>query len=213
MKIDQHLLEQIILEVAGRLTEKPKLLLVCETTTTTEKIEYLTSKFKEHWRVEVFNADDARLKEQFDYQQLVFLDANQDLLAKGAMGLTDTPASLLLAKALLKGHPVFFEPSKDMRLLLEKRDQHSIPERVTRYRTHLLKYKKKLMEFGVWFGFIESLQPSQLVYDRRLLTEKDIRTINATEIRVASTTIITNLARDAAKEKGIQIWIDYEEQT
>jgi hypothetical protein len=213
MKIDQQLLEQIILEVASRIIEKPKLLLVYETTTKTEKIEYLLSKFQDLWQVDVFNTDDDHLKEQFDYQQLVFLDVNQDLLAKGAMGLTDTPASLLLAKALLKGYSVFFEPSKDMRWLLEKRDQHSIPERVIRYRTHLRKYKKKLREFGVWFGYIESLQPSQLVYDRRLLTEKDIRTINATEMRVASTTIITNLARDAAKEKGIKIWIEYEEQT
>ncbi|MDQ0199482.1 hypothetical protein [Neobacillus ginsengisoli] len=212
MKIDQQLLEQIILEVAGRLTEKPKLLLVYETTTTTEKIEYLTSKFKEHWRVEVFNADDARLKEQSDYQQLVFLDVNQDLLARGAMGLTDTLSSSLLAKALLHGQSIFFEPAKDLQWLLEKRDQSSIPERVKRYQAQLLKYKKKLHEFGVWFGFVEYLRPSQHVYDRKLLTERDIQKINTSEIWVASTTIITNLARDAAKEKGIQFRVDHEEQ-
>jgi hypothetical protein len=213
MKVTQQLLEQIILEVLGQLTAKPKLLLVYEGTKRPEKIEYLISKLQDHWQIEVFSTTDDRLEVQSDFQHLAFLDTSQDLLVRGALGLTDTPATRLLAQALQQGLPVLMEPSKEIQWLLQKRDQTPIQEPANRYRTHLLEYKNKLVEFGAWFGLIDFLHPSQLRYDRRLLTEKDIQNMDSSEIRVSSNTIITHLARDMAREKGIQIRVDHEEQS
>ncbi|NHM33444.1 hypothetical protein [Neobacillus terrae] len=212
MKIDQQVLEQIILEVIARLNDKPKLLIVYEGVKRPEKIEYIISTLQDSWQVKTCSDTDSCLYEQTDYQHLAFLDVNQDLLVRGAMGLTDTPGSRLLAKALRQGDNVLFEPSKEIQWLL-KQDNHSIPERVDRYRGHLLQYKNKLVEFGVWFGFIETLRPSQILYDRKLLTENDILNIESSELRVSSKTVITQLAKDTARERGIQIRVDPEGQS
>jgi hypothetical protein len=127
--------------------------------------------------------------------------------------LTDTPASGLLAKALREGCPVLLEPSKDMRWLLSTRDQAGSPQRADRYREHLLQYKNTLVKLGAWFGKITAWRPSELRVDRKLLTEKDILNMDLSgirEIRVSSSTIITHLARDAARKKGIRIRVDEE---
>lgn|SRR5579875_549356 len=212
MKINQQIIEKIIREVLAKLADKPKLLLVYEGTKNTIKIEYLISKLQEYWQVKVFSTNDHGLQEQSDFQHLAFLDASQDLLVRGALGLTDTPGSNLLARALHQGCPVLFEPSEEMKWLV-KQEIGAEHERVNRYRAHFLHYKNQLIEFGVCFGGIESLHPSQLHYDRRVLTGKDIQNMESTEVRVSSKTIITSLARDAAKERGIQIRVDFEEQS
>lgn len=212
MRINRETLEKIIREVLARLQDKPKLLLVNDGVNNQVKLEYLLSKLKDHWQVEAFNSADSSLEEQSDFQYLAFLDVSQDLLARGAMGLTDTPGSKLLAKALHKGTPVLFEPSADFEWLA-KQEFMEVPERVKRYRAHFMRYKDQLIEFGVWFDQIESLRPSQVRYDRKVLTEKDIESLNTTEIRVSSKTIITSLAKDTARARRIEIRVDFEGQT
>lgn len=118
----------------------------------------------------------------------------------------------MIAKALHQGCPVLFEPSAELQWLV-KQENGAISECVNRYRAQLLQYKNQLIEFGVWFGEVESLRPSQLFYDRRVLTEKDIQNIESTEVRVSSKTIITSLAKDTARDRGIQIRIDFEGQS
>jgi hypothetical protein len=211
MKVNQNLLEKIILEVVGRLAAKPKLLLVYDGIQNTESIEPLISKLQDYWLVELFSTTDNIVQEHSEFLHLAFLNTNQDLLARGALGLTDTPTSKLLAQALQNGWPVLFEPSKDIQWLLQKQDHQPIPEQTNPYRTHLLQYKNKLVEFGAWFGLITSWRPSQIRYGCKLLTEKDIQKMDSSEILVSSSTIITHLARDTARQKGIQIRIDHEE--
>lgn len=212
MKINQKVIEKIIHEVLVRLQEKPHLLLVYEGTKNQVKLEYLLSKLQDHWHVEVINSAEICHDEQLDFQHLAFLDGSQDLLARGGMGLMDTPGSKLLAKALHKGCPVLFEPSAELQWLV-KQELGNVPERVKRYRAHLIRFKNQLIEFGVWFGEIESLRPSQHQYDRKVLTEKDLQNIESTEVRVSSKTIITPLAKDIAKNRGIKIRVDFEGQS
>jgi hypothetical protein len=212
MKINQQAIEEIIRQVLAKLQEKPKLLLVYENKENTKKLEYLISKLQEYWQVEVFSTADNSLYELSDIQNLAFLDVSQDLLVRGALGLTDTPGSNLLAKALHRGCMVLFEPSDELQWLVKQKNK-VMPERVQRYRAQLLKYKNLLIEFGVWFGGVDALRPSQLRYDRRVLTEKDIQKIKSTEIHVSPKTIITSLAMDTARERGIQIRVDFEGQS
>jgi hypothetical protein len=212
MRINQKALEKIIHEVLAKLQEKPKLLLVNEGARNQVKLEYLLSKLQDHWHVEVFHTAEMSLEDQSDFQYLAFLDVSQDLLARGAMGLTDTPGSKMLAKALHKGCPVLFEPSVELQWLA-KQEIVDLPERVKSYRAHFIRYKNQLMEFGVWFDEIESLRPSQLRYDKKVLTEKDMQGINTTEVLVFSKTIITSLAKDIARNRGIKIRVDFEGQS
>ena len=173
----------------------------------TKKIEYLISKLQDYWQIEVLSFVDNSLYEKADFQHLAFLDVSQDLLARGALGLTDTPGSNLLAKAFQRGCPVLFELSAELEWLV-KNENEAMLDRVNRYRTQLLKYKYLLIEFGVWFGGIESLRPFQLLYDRRILTEKDIQNIEYPEVRVSSNTIITSLAKDTARERRIKLKVE-----
>jgi hypothetical protein len=212
MKINRQVIEKIIHEVLAKLEAKPKLLLVYEGIKNTIKIEYLISKLQDHWQVEVFSSADNCIFELFDFQYIVFFDVSQDFLVRGALGLTDTPGSAFLAKALHQGCPVLFEPSKQLQWLI-KQDNRDKPERVNRYRSQFLKYKNQLIEFGVWFGEVQSLRPSEHRYDGSVLTEKDIQSIQSMEVRVSSKTIITSLAKDTARDRGIQIRVDFEGQS
>lgn len=209
MKIDSKLLEQIILEVVSRLTAKPRLLLVHDGNRKPENIESLVLELQDYWQVDVFNTNESN-QEPTEFVHLAFLDANQDLLVRGALGLIDTPTSRLLSKALLEGLPVLLEPAKDIRWLIQTKDEPPIPERAKRYRTHLYNYKHILATFGAWFGMISSWHPSELRYDHKLITERDIQQMDASEVRVSTSTIITALAHDAARKKGIQIRTDHE---
>jgi hypothetical protein len=212
MKINQQDIEKIIREVLAKLAASPKLLLVYDGTKSSIKVEYLISKLQDHWQVEVYSTNDSCLHEQSDFQHLAFLDVSQDLLVRAAQGFTDTPGSNLLAKALHKGCPVLFEPSAELQWLV-RQESRTIPERVNRYREQLLKYKNQLIDYGVWFGKAESLHPSQLRFDRRVLTEKDLQNMEATEVRISSKTIITSLAKDTARRRGIQLKVDFEGQS
>lgn len=234
MKVNQTLLEQIILEVIERLTvsEKPQLLLVHNDKPPREQLDWIVSELQEHWQIRLVNGNDAEgVDDHIEWlfegrfvggsvdssdaalPHIAFLDADQDVIVRGALGLTDTPASRLLASALREGCTILIQPSKDMQWLLGTDDQAVIPARATRYHEHLFQYKNRLVEFGAWFGMVSTFRPSELRLNRKLLTEKDIHEVDASEIRairVTSSTIITHLARDAARQKGILIRVDEE---
>lgn len=165
----------------------------------------------------VHNADQEtvrRLEEKWEVinepfvkvQDAVLLEVSQNVLVKGALGLADDPDSALLAELLLQEVSVTLIPIADLKWLL-KPDGRKSP-----YQRHLLTYKAKLESFGVRFTSLkdfvrdEECANSSQVH-KKLVTEQDVRDSPNSVIFIGKSTIVTPLARDAARELGKTITI------
>lgn len=209
--IDYQQIEKIVNEVIKRIEqlknrEKPKLLVISPHSESNQ-IEDLS----EYWEVERLTPS---MEIPKGFQHAVFLDVNQDLFVKGALGLTDTPESLLFSELMLKEFQVDFVPTESLNWIIESAEK----ERVNKnYKKHLLQYEKQLQDLGVRFKPITSILPleteisphSNLMghFDEKVLTKQTIETWKEECIYIKPCTIITPLARDVAKEMGISIYI------
>lgn len=138
----------------------------------------------------------------------VFLDATQDLLVKGALGIADTPESQMLSTLLLRGLRITLIPSAELEWMLDvSADKAANPA----YAHHLGSYKKTLEGFGVRIAPLAALAASasreRITFRGKLLTQRDIEQIKEEKIWIRKTTIVTPLARDAAREKGKSICV------
>lgn len=78
------------------------------------------------------------------------------------------------------------------------------------YRSHLLTYKKQLESFGVKFRSLASFTEARvdeerancLAFEGKLLTEQGVKDSREASILIAPSTIVTPLARDAARDLG-----------
>ncbi|HJV17036.1 MAG TPA: hypothetical protein VJ546_06560 [Bacillales bacterium] len=141
-------------------------------------------------------------------EKIVFLDASQDLLIKGALGLTDSRESFLLSQLIMANVPVTFIPSAPLEKLLNE-DWGMINQE---YQALLLRYKEALKKFGVEIVPLEMfLQISdvkrnnscnRVSFHSKVLTQRDIQMFSGNKITINNKTIVTPLARDAAKELG-----------
>lgn len=209
--VDRNLIEQIVLEVMKQLqltsespiqTNRPKLLVVGETSFVDPN--YLL-KLKTKWDTISFNDLE---KTKLDHvNQVLFLHATQDLLAKGALGIIDTPESKLLARCLFETVPVSVIPT----IYLQEQLFHKNPAN-QQYVLQLLKYKEQLVQFGVHVetleGFLSKteedviLAATPIFKKKTLLTKRDVQDCAEDELVVDKDTIITPLARDTARELG-----------
>lgn len=208
MKMDHKAIEQIVLDIINKLennsaveepSRKPNLLVI--NATEQDPIEQL----KKEWHVCSESA--VSLNTQTDFQEVIFFHCSQDLLVKGALGIADTPESELLAKFLLQGKPIQLIPSKELEWMM-KPDVNVHKESV--YRSHLLAYKKQLESFGVKFRSLASFakagvneeRANHLTFEGKLLTEQGVKDSREDSILIGSSTIVTPLARDAARNLG-----------
>ncbi|WP_027416103.1 hypothetical protein [Aneurinibacillus terranovensis] len=231
--IEREAIEIIVREVLSRVLEKssegvkPVLLLLGGRNTTKEDLDRACTQLQAKWRViegSAFEQDSLPLLNGTDH--VLFLDAGQDLMIRGALGLTDTGESQVLADALLRGISVTMVPCCFLQWLCGK-PEASLFEKGSRYRNHIYKHKEQLVSFGVHFvediGDLlniereekqEKAAESQLTAEKtvrfaeRLLTQRDVQLAEAVGIIVSHTTIITPLARDTARERGITIHVE-----
>ncbi|MBT2255695.1 hypothetical protein [Priestia megaterium] len=207
------LIEQIVVEVLKRLDKsdkqqlnvKPKLLIVKESAAI-DPIQI--KKLETSWTL--IYSDEQKENLPKDIQGILFAEAKQDLLVKGALGMTDTLESYLLAEALLEGISVSLIPSVTLgNVLLSSNQKKPVNNK---YAAHLIAYKNTLESFGVkiqsFERFLQSaLNRYSLSFTERVLTQRHVKLVEEEKITVSPKTIITPLARDTARELGKEICV------
>ncbi|WP_026582314.1 hypothetical protein [Bacillus sp. J33] len=209
--INRNMIEKIVEEVVKNLmaahpASNPKtkhnLLVVGDL----EKMEpELLSLLEAEWNLISYSfTEDAELHKAM---KVIFLDASQDLFVKGALGICDTPESELLASCILEYVPVTLIPKNNLYKILigEKKTNQE-------YRSQLLEYQEKLLKFGVQIDRLETFaklecKNSNATETKKLITQRDVQDSAMNEIIVGKQTIITPLARDAARELGKSITV------
>ncbi|MCC5803833.1 hypothetical protein [Rossellomorea vietnamensis] len=212
--IDRELVEQIVIEVLRKLhtpevqppyISKPNLLVIGDIASL-EPEQFV--KMESSWNL--LFCDSLEHAELHTAERVVFLEATQDLLVKGALGIGDTPESELLSRCILEYVPVTLIPKKYISQFLFDKSRHN-----SDYVKQLLSYKKMLLKFGVkveeWSTFINHKREegkqelTATVPKKPLLTQRDVQDHQEDEIKVDQQTIITPLARDTARDLGKRI--------
>jgi hypothetical protein len=207
--IDRQLIEQIVEEVVKSLAGaksapntamKHNLLAVGDL----DKIDpAILQALENDWNV--LPNDFTEEAQLHTVMKVVFLDASQDLLVKGALGICDTPETELLSACIIDYVPVTLIPKTNLYKILSG-------ERKTNgeYFSSLMEYKEKLLKFGVEISSLEDFashkpynaaQPELM----KLITQRDVQECKTNDIFADKQTIITPLARDTARELGKSI--------
>ncbi|PLR78359.1 hypothetical protein CU633_06000 [Bacillus sp. V3-13] len=211
---NQHDVEEIVIAVLRRMEsakqKKQQLLVIAKDLQQhKEQIEEL----KWHWDVIERQPDSSDIP--CSTSHAVFLDVNQDLLVKGALGIIDTPESLLFSNLIFQGFRVDFVPDSSLSWILNPGGNQKVNKK---YMMQLMHYQKRLEDFGVHFYPLKSIIPEEkeglsrssagkqsINFHDKLLTKETIDRWKENCIHVHHDTIITPLARDTAKEKDIKI--------
>lgn len=216
--MDRKLIELIVLEVIKNLNitenqsidrSKENLLIVGDQKSLNQK-DLLAIESK--WNIILF--DSIENLEMHTVSKVIFLNAKQDLLVKGALGISDTPESELLSNCILEYVPVSLIPADYLQRYIFNDHQNS-PNRA--YLSQLLGYKDTLGKLGVKVESIASFlnkekeilktysEKSQANVKKKLITHRDVQDYIGDQILVDKNTIITPLARDTARELGKSI--------
>jgi len=211
--MDRKIIEEIVSEVLQKLnaaSSEKKPLYVVNAKKVSKKI---LEKLSAHWDVKhILTFPDERFPE---IDHVLFLNGTLDLLAKGALGISDTFESELLSHFILKGATIDIVPHEQFSWLADGTKQ---PPTNIEYAKTFMNYKAKLNRYGVQFvtleTFISTHSQTQIEqkapqykinYHKKLLAQADIEQTPNNPIVISKTTIVTPLARDRAREMGITI--------
>ncbi|MFC7392352.1 hypothetical protein [Scopulibacillus cellulosilyticus] len=216
---NREVIEQIVIEVINRLkpsesiqsSHKPGLLVVnMDHSANDSRIQQLTN----HWQVVNFSNPYGLPPKMTD---AVFLNITQDLLVKGALGIADTPESRILAQLIVQGSRVRLIPAKSFEWIISSsRNDDSNLYQNKIYMNHFYQYKTKLEMFGVKIQHFNEFSPikaeednqiDDVLFNKKLLTQKDVETFAGEVISVRHSTVITPLARDTIKKLGKRLCI------
>ncbi|WP_173915404.1 hypothetical protein [Halobacillus sp. Marseille-Q1614] len=202
---NKRLIEEIVLEVLNKISssqelqsEKKPLRYVVRTC---EKDDRALKEIEKHGSVRWIDVKEREYPENIDH--VIFPSVNQDLLVKSALGITDTDESQLFSDLMRQGIRVHFILSKKDSWVLFAHEKNSP------YAQMIESYVKQLHSFGVkltqWEEYESDFSSSPYTFSGKLLTQKDVEDWGKPVIRVSSQTIITPLAKDAAREFNISI--------
>jgi hypothetical protein len=209
--IDRGLIEKVVAEVLTKLTSfdnrslpKPNLLVVGDYS----KVDPIyQDKIESKWNIVNYHSIEDR-KVHFP-NSVLFLEGNQDLVVKGALGISDTSETELLAWCLLQNIPVSLIPLEYLHTILFEDVQAK-----SEYIAQLKSYKDRLIKFGVSVESLDSFSNENIHFPkelpsskRKLLTQRDVQSHKGMRLDIDQGTIVTPLARDAARERGITIHI------
>ncbi|MFC0187425.1 hypothetical protein ACFFJY_03950 [Fictibacillus aquaticus] len=212
-EFDRDMISAIVKEIMNQLhvtgqveKDKPLLIISSEEKYCEKKQQQLIARYQEHWTVQ-FQEDCCSSHIQSDSHVLI-LNASQDVIVRSAMGLADTVQSRLIAEALLKNAAVtFVQPAKDASLF-EQTENNAYKEylanqisRLEYFGAHFVKYEELDGRLGIGDNSIEG----EATFTGKLLRESDVESAKTHSIVVPHHTVITPLARDAARRKKISI--------
>ncbi|WP_209121676.1 hypothetical protein [Alkalihalobacillus sp. BA299] len=211
--IHRDMIEQIVREVVAQLSKeekagteaKPKLLVVGDTSFLEPKHLLL---LQTRWIVVHYEGEKKVYVDLYD--RVLFLHATQDLITKGALGIFDNTESKLLSRCFMESTPVSIIPT----VYLQDHLFSSSPKNKA-YVAQIQRYHQALLEFGAKVETLESfletltVKPKQEPLSRsakkKILTRRDVQDCKESVLKVDSNTIITPLAKDTAREMGIDI--------
>jgi len=220
------LMDEITRKVLDRIgNHKPKIIVLAQAIQNKNKYLLESGMLTEHYEIE-FALIDEREINIAHYQAVILFDLTCDSLAKIAAGVSDTKYTALAAQAILMGKKLFV-PKEEIELF---RYQDTAPDV---YYKMMLDKLNFLEEAGIVFCGLDKLgnkltaqipatghdisddknEPvgaagGQIELNKRVVTESDVRaaSINGiTCIVVKPETIMTDLARDYAREYNIEI--------
>jgi hypothetical protein len=212
-EFDRDMISAIVKEIMNQLhvtgqpeKDKPLLIISSEEKYCEKKQQQLTARFQEHWTVQ-FQEDCCSSHIQSD-SHVLLLNASQDVIVRSAMGLADTVQSRLIAEALLKNAAVtFIQPANDASLFKQSENRA--------YKEYLDNQISRLEYFGAQFVNYEDLDgrlgigrnssEGEATFTGKLLRESDVESAKTDSIVVPHNTVITPLARDAARRKKMSI--------
>lgn len=202
--MDSKMIESIVKEVISQLEGsgqcvKPKLLVVSKD----EDIEGEINELLNDW--EIVRVHDQSKISFKDIQQALFLNVHQDALVRMATGFTDTFVSKLFADLIYHEMPITMTLESSLQKLFEGNQK---THRYANYIKKIVAFKETVEGFGVTFQSLQTLkasknQESQAV--KKLITQEDVENLVGKRLIVKPRTIITPLAKDKARELGIEI--------
>lgn len=220
--IDQNIIEKIVTEILFRLEaadrrKKPELLVILPQTKNCDK---QIAVLNQYWHVHVIHDVNGIIPN--GVQQAVFLEVDQDLLVKAALGIIDSSESLLFSKLLLQDCKVAFIPDSVLSAVLNPKESRQGNKT---YVKKLIHYKTELESYGVYFDRVEAITPKNVlglsdstinketkIKQKNLITKEMIEGWKEDWLYMDPNTIITPLALDIAKEKGIKIFMNEAER-
>lgn len=158
----------------------------------------LLNEFKTNgWNIHHYNKDSHSLQEF----QAVFADkVDRNIIVQVALGLSNHIHSEWIINALMQNKQVYIRLGEEFNVLLQKSDHP--------YTENIRKYYQQLEQYGVEFinsvyGKGKTVQ--KIGFKGRLLKELDVKNYSGNELIIDSKTLVTPLALDCAKKKGIII--------
>lgn len=204
--IDPGVIERIVEEIVNKLAnenmmKRQKLLVVSKPNINTEQD---CSFLNFYWSIVKANQQDDNLMFQVDHA--AFLSVDQDFLAKVALGFTDCLESKLFSHLIIHEIPITFVLEPRLQKLLQVDEKkHKYPY----YLKTIHSYKETIEKYGVAFKELKDLKPFNIeknsTITKTLVTQDDIINYSGERLVVQQGTIITPLARDKARERGIEI--------
>ncbi|MDQ0338726.1 hypothetical protein J2S00_001512 [Caldalkalibacillus uzonensis] len=218
----RQLIEEIAREVVRRVCSPPRLLMVYNNDANPEDLDLAKAALQHKWQVELHTADAAPDDTLTSVHMVYFFHMDQDFIVRGALGLTDTVGAAVLAQALQSDIPVFIQVAPSLEWMFAAHDERdSLSTGAKRYRDYLLQQVRTLLDFGVTFGTLADLaklkpgdrQGNQAIwhFTGQLLTQRALQETEAKTIVVSPSVIITPLARDTARERGIKLLVSKDE--
>jgi hypothetical protein len=214
-------------------TARPQAFILCWENSLSSECEQLIQRLQRKWEMQVFVRQSATPfptvgvnppysweEPPDDWQemlqtseQVLLLGADQDTLAKAALLICDTFPTCVLASAFSREKPISILPAKPLQEFMD-------PRLAVRSTAPYGRKLKELMDTLVSFGakFVKSVDeflefPVQqgtrtavADFHRPLLSASDLQECpSGTALHVLSSTLITPLAKDIARERGIHI--------
>ncbi|MEC1721755.1 hypothetical protein [Schinkia azotoformans] len=210
--IDSKLIEDIVKQVITKLetngnNTKSNLLVISKPG---QDMEQVLSRLKQDWNIVLAEKIEGNVFSSFD--QAMFLNIDQDTIVRVALGLADSPNSKLFVQLIMNEIPITFIPDASLRQLLEGDEKN---HHYSSYIKKLRDYKGTIEKFGVTFKSLEELKlcncstikklNEQSKSSKTLISLEDIMHLAGNQLVVQQGTIITPLAKDKARELGIQI--------
>ncbi|TSI11484.1 hypothetical protein [Lysinibacillus sp. BW-2-10] len=185
--------------VANYVFHETKLLVIHPNSLTSRnKIERLRKSFHIHeWQGEPID----ELLDCYDF--IVFLEVDQSFIVNSAQGIIHTPAAKLLSQFIIRDVATVLVPNDEF-LTYVIRSTSNRP-----YISMLRGYVENLRQYGCTiceFSNVKNLthrNPS--INEKELITESTIKEYKNSILTISENTIITPLALDTAKQKGITI--------
>lgn len=182
-----------------RIYEKNILVVHPNTSSAIKKIERLKILFHvDEWQGEVVD----ELINYYDF--ILFLEVDQQFIVNSAQGIIYSPETKLLSQLILREiTPVLVPNDEFLTLVIQSSSNNPYIKMLQGYVKNLQQYGCTICEFTNVKNFIH---PKQVISEKnKLITESTIKEYQNSVLSISNNTIITPLAIDAAKQKGITI--------